>query len=123
MAQIRYEDVDAVMLEAMPELRAAYEAELATWDDDEQPGMYNIYDNVLVPHLITLLEVGTDTNALERVFSLVETLDAQEDVRVRELIGISVLEYLISKDAWLTTARRYMGPQTWHTIQEMMLPD
>ena len=118
MAQVRYENVDTAMLEVMPELRVAYDVELATWAD-EQPGMYNIYDNVLVPYLIRLLEVGTDIDALERIFSLIETLVAQEDVRVRDLVGISVLEYLISKEAWLTSAQRYMGAHTRQMIKAM----
>jgi hypothetical protein len=110
--------LSTAMIEALPELRAKYEAELARWDD-APPGMYNIYDNVLVPHLIRLLEVGTDAKGLERLFSLIETLATQEDVRVRELVSISVLEYLISKDVWLTAARQYMGAQTWQMIQDM----
>jgi hypothetical protein len=107
---VRYEDVSDKLMEHVPELREAYEAELKWWGND-QPGPHVVYGDVLNPYIDRLLQSG-DQAALRRVFAFLEILSCCEDQRVQELVAVTVCEHLGDDEERLRDARRFMGPAT-----------
>ncbi len=107
---IPYDDISNALVEYLPELREVYEAELKWWGD-EQPGPHVIYGDILNPYIDRLLQ-SEEAVALRRVFDFLEMLARSEDLRVQELVAVTVCEYLGNNDEHLHQARHFMRPAT-----------
>src|SRR5215203_1333542 len=87
------------LLEVVPELRDAYNEELKWWAPD-QPGPHIIYGDLLNPYLTSLLESGSNPDALKRIFGLLEEIIGNPNEPIRSVAAASVLEYLWSEKRW-----------------------
>lgn len=121
MSDITFDNMSDKLVEAIPELRAAYEKELKWWGDEEA-GAHNIYSEVLNPYLLFLLKSEPSSRAqediLNRIFVFLEVLSNHEDVHIPEVVGVTVLEVL-NGVGLLERARRYMGPRTLQMSREI----
>jgi hypothetical protein len=106
------------LVEAVPELRPAYQKELEWWGDQDA-GAHNIYSEVLKPYLISLLNSDGHAEALRRVFGFLEQLANHEDRRVQEVVAFSVLEELGGESELVEKARKHMGPKTLEFSHEV----
>ena len=111
MGDITYENLPAQLVEAVPELGPQYETELKWWGA-EDPGAHNIFGDVLNPYLRSLLQSGNQEELLRRIFAFLERMANHEDIRVQEVVAVTVCEDLGSNIELLRQARRYMGPTT-----------
>lgn len=73
---VTYGNVCEMLVECMPELKEAFEAELRWWGS-ERPGPHVVYGDILNPYLDALLQSG-DEAALRRVFDFLEVLSRSE---------------------------------------------
>jgi len=110
-SQIHYDHVVEALLEAVPELRAEYEAECHQWGD-EPPGPHVIFGDVLNPYLLTLLGADHQDAVLHRVFQFLEHLANHEDIHMQELVAVTVCERLGDDPRILHRAYPYMGART-----------
>ena len=110
MSELGYDEADAELRRALPELEESYEAELAWWDGDASP-KHVIYGNVLNPFLLGALE-RNDADALRRAFDFVERLASASEERLVNVVMWTVCERLGDDAAKLATARQWMGPRT-----------
>lgn len=120
MSEITFENMSEKLVEAIPELKPAYEKELEWWHGEEA-GAHNIYSEVLNQYLISLLqsEVNPETEeSLRRIFKFLEELSNHQDVRVQEVVGVTVIERLHGAGL-LERARQYMGPATLQMSREI----
>lgn len=120
MSEITFENMSEKLVEAIPELKPAYEKELQWWRGEEA-GAHNIYAEVLNTHLLSLLESVVDTQTeetLSRIFKFLEELSNHEDIRIQEVVGVTVIERLYGAGL-LEKARRYMGPATLQMSREI----
>jgi len=108
---IDYDNLDQIMVEALPELRAAYEAEREGWEPGK-PGAHIIYGDIVNPYLISLLDEGEQGELLHRIFDLLERMADSEDSRIQEVVAFTVCERLGDDKVWLAKARPYMGEAT-----------
>lgn len=109
--EIRYEDLSALMVKAIPEVAQAYEKELHWWKD-EKPGQHIIFADILVPHIVSLLEKGDRDEELKRVFEFLELLANHPDEHVQEVVHNSICEPICSNEVALQKSKKYMGPAT-----------
>lgn len=109
MTAITFDNLTEKLIEAVPELRPAYEAELGWWRD-ERPGQYIVYEDILNPYLASLLDLeGGEEEPLRRIFAFLEMLANHErDPEVPNLVQVAIIEPLLDT-ARLAKARRYMG--------------
>lgn len=107
---VRYEDVSDALTKHLPELRSRYEVELKWWGD-ERPGPHVVYGDILNPYIDRLLQ-SREEAALHRVFNFIELLSSSGDLRVQELVTVTVCEHLGDDEARLHQARRFMGSAT-----------
>ncbi len=111
MTSISYANMSERLIEAVPELRLKYESQLNWWGD-EKPGRHIVYGDLLNPYLISLLEENGQKDVLGRIFALLEALSQHEDILVREVVAVTVLETLVGhRDIW-EKARKLMGKET-----------
>ena len=106
------------LLESVPELGPEYETTVKYWDG-EDPGVYNILEEVVNPYLASCLDSPGDPEALSRLFQFVETLSTAPEPEIREAAAVTVIENLTRKRRWLDRARPFMGPQTLSTAKKM----
>lgn len=111
MRSMRYEDLGDVLIEAVPELGPTYESEVKDWPPGEW-GAHLIYGDLLNPYLICLLDRPDQEDVLGRIFALLERLTNQDDVRIQEVVAVTVCERLGSDKARLRRAQKYMGETT-----------
>lgn len=107
----KYKQINAALVDALPELRDKYEEELAAWG--EEMGPHVIYGDLLNPYLAQLLDAPDDQTtreSLRRVFDLLEQLLAHPDPDFSDVARTTVAEDLESNRPRLERARRFMGP-------------
>ena len=110
--QLHYTELNTTLLARFPELFDGYAELKAIWDGDE-PGPHVLYGDLLAPHLIALLTRPETEIARLRSFVFLEELAQSDDQRIRDVLGASVLERLLSEPpATRSAARAYMGPHT-----------
>jgi hypothetical protein len=109
---LRYESIEAQIVEWLPELRPAAER---YWEEEGPPGQdcgpYIFIGQVLEPYVEVLLAMGESrmrNHLLGRAFALLDAmLDEQGDYNVR---GLAFIEFLQNADAWwLGRARSFLG--------------
>lgn len=116
MTAIAFDNLATHLVAAVPELRSQYESELEWWG--AEPGAHIVFGDLLDPYLISLLEANARPQ-IERIFAFLEELANHEDIRVQEVVAVTVCERLGDKAEWLTLARQYMGKKTLRFSQEI----
>lgn len=116
--QLTYSTLVARLLDIVPELQPAYEAEKQFWDE-EKPGAHIIFGDILTPYLISLLEKNSDPQALYRVFTLLEEMATHIDSRIQEVVAFSVCERLADHPRWVEAAEVYIGPKTRELLSQV----
>ena len=110
---IAFDNLAEALIDVIPTLKPQYEAELHWWGE-EKPGAHIIFGDILA-----LLESDAQEDMLKHIFAFLEHLATHHDLRVQEVVSVSVCERLGDKPAWLAKARQYMGPATCHLSQEI----
>jgi hypothetical protein len=111
VSQLSYDNVVEALMEAVPELRATYEAECHQWGD-EPPGPHVIFGDILNPYLVDLLGSDRQDAKVHQVFQFLEPLANHEDVHMQELVAVTVCERLGDDPKILHRAHKYMGART-----------
>lgn len=107
----RFEDLNELLAERVPELREDIDAEYRSWEG-EAPGQHVIYGDFLAQYLIKLLKAGADNQRVQEIFAFLEELATNPDEHVQEVVAVTVLEDLAEDKAILAKARKFMGPAT-----------
>ena len=108
---INYGNVVRRMLQAIPEVHPFYEKEIE-WSGEEEPGPHIVFGDVLNPYLIDLLKQDNQEEELERIFSFFEEMAVSSDIKVQEVLAVTVMERLGDDPTVLKKAEKYMGPKT-----------
>lgn len=111
-----FERVNALLVEALPELREA--AQQAFHDArPAEPGPHTLCDEALNPYIVDPLDsIRINQEALNRVFAFVERLSGSPDKKVRDVVTDTILAALEGEPR-LERARPYMGPATRHLLK------
>lgn len=118
MAEITFENMSDKLVELIPSLRLKYLKELEEWDNDT-PGAHIIYGNLLNPYLEILLQSEENQSQLVEIFNFLETLANNKDVKVQEVVCVTVLEYLMDNKPLILKAKEYMGDTTIKFLHEL----
>lgn len=108
---ITFENMADKMVEAIPELRAAYEKEVATWT--QKQGAHLLLSFVLFESLKTSLKADhTDDALVRKIFDFVELLAKHPDEKVQEVVYFSVCENICADEIVLQRAQGFMSKKT-----------
>lgn len=116
--QTHYSELNAELLRRFPDLGPGFATMKDMWEGEE-PGPHVVYGDLLVPYLTALLEPGTASPVLDRLFSFLEELLVSGDAKVRDLVGGSILEPLNQPPALRQEARKHMRPMTRALSEEV----
>lgn len=115
-----YEELNEVLVRALPELRANYERDIA--QSGEEMGPHVMYPELLVPYMGALLasrkpEAERD---LLRVFDFLEDALADPDSELASVVSTSVAPHFERDREVLTRAREFMGPRMLHATRDRL---
>ena len=83
-------ELNTMLLEAFPELKERFEDE-TSWDNGIETGSYIVYEDIFMPYVVQAF-VDNDQESINRVMQFVEELSSSDDVDVKNLIGISIID-------------------------------
>ena len=118
LSKIQYAHVAEALIEAVPNLRQRYVEERCWWEE-EKPGPHIIFGDLLNPYLIDLLEADGKNKKRRQVFQFLECLAKHDDVRIQELVAITVCERLGKQRDHLKKAYTFMGTRTRQFSKEV----
>jgi hypothetical protein len=103
------------LIKEIPEIKYFYHRILEEWNDDELV----IFQDVLNPYLIKLLEINEDRELISRIFNFLEKMATCNDSYLVEVIlEFTVLERLSKDDTILAKSQEYMGKETKRVCNE-----
>lgn len=113
MGDLKYDTLMSRLVEVVPELKARIVEEVERWGD-EQPGVYIIFEDILVPFIFEMLRSQDKSDILHRIFDFLEQMALHPDEDIRNVVEVGVCESMSGR--WdkgiLAQAREYMGPAT-----------
>lgn len=112
-----YSAIVGTMLETFPEVREQYAKEIHwisdTFQGEETGGQSLYFDRCFCDFLGRLLAAeDPDNSRLERVFDFLENMASSDDADVRDLLQVTVLEYLHSWHILQHRSQKLMLPKT-----------
>jgi hypothetical protein len=118
---LSYRSIRNVFLERLPELWERIEAKYATHYNlkTQIPGSYPLFEEILKPRVIELLESGADNDMLKRIFSFYEEMARSSDEEVVNLLWISITEPLVYDKKLIAKAWKYWGEKTKDMAREI----
>jgi hypothetical protein len=118
---LSYRSIRNVFLERFPELWERIEAKYATHYNlkTQIPGSYPLFEEILKPRVIELLESGADDDMLKRIFSFYEEMARSSDEEVVNLLWISITEPLVYDKKLIAKAWKYWGEKTKDMAREI----
>lgn len=123
-----YSKIAGTMLETFPEIQERYTKEIhwisETFKGNDTGGQSLYFDRCFCDFLGRLLTAEKpDNGQLERVFDFLEDMASSDDVNVRDLLQITVLEYLRSWDILQRISEGLMLPETkkiFHKVKQYL---
>ena len=115
---MRYYDMNKILMTKFPELLYLYEKQFVFWGDDAPP-QHCFFGAVLNEYLSTLLYENTDQQMISRIFAFYEEMALSDDIEIRNMLQVTLLEYLWDDFVVFTNAMVYMLPET-KRINEMI---
>jgi hypothetical protein len=118
-----YKSIRNVFLERFPELWDRIERKYSQHYNlkTQIPGTYPLFEEVLKPRVIELLQSGTDEASLKPIFSFYEEMARSPDEEVVNLLWKSILEPLASDKNLIAAAWKYMGSKTKALTREIAI--
>lgn len=115
-----YNEVVKIALEGFPELEGRLQETFGHYYDlkKENPGGYPIFEDVIQKVVLELLEKDENNSLLNRLFAFFEEMSGSSNRGITDLLGIAILEPLVSRPERLTRAWQYMGSKTRQLTRE-----
>ena len=112
--ELTYENVISSFLRFCPEFRDEAEEDRFWWHDDDGKPLPDIFfADIVVPFLEEEALVDmSDEELLDHIFTFLEKMAASEDAKVRETLGMTILEKFGDDEKILEWARDLMQEQT-----------
>jgi len=109
---MNYETINSALMHKFPELAPRFEEQFNAWNSKDIPAHCFLGDSLNV-YLVELLRKNHDKNQIKKIFEFYECLAYSEDERVRDLLQVTLLEYLWDEKVVYENALQYMLPKTF----------
>ena len=103
-------ELNCMLIQWVPEIAATYEKEVE-WQEGDETGAHIIFGDVLVPHIIELVE-KQDRESIKKIFEFIEHVLLLEDEYAEEVVVLSVIESLYYQMEDLSAVYLHMKEKT-----------
>ena len=111
-------DLCATLIKEIPDLEGAYLKEMKS-RGNRTTGALITFENLLKPYIVRLLSSGEGTEALTKLFELLEAMCGDEDARVREVAVKSVFKRLEWDEELRELMDPYLGPLSKQAVRDL----
>ena len=98
-------------MQKFPELKLLFEEQFQLWEKRDIP-THCFLGDILNNYISTLLRESNDKQQIEKIFEFYEELACSDDMQVRNLLQVTLLEYLWDEKVIYENALKYMLPKT-----------
>ncbi len=106
-----FDEMNEVLMLKFPELKSLYEEQFSFWGD-EIPPQHCFYGAVLNNYVSMLLLKHQDQQMIKRIFEFYEELANSNDMEVKNLLQVTLLEYLWDDPIIYNNAIKHMLTET-----------
>ena len=103
--------INDILIKRFPELKSFFEEQFNFWGEEDIPP-HCFYGDVLNGYVTELLREGNDEEQIKKVFSYYEEMADCNDDYVKNLLQVTLLEYLWDEKTVFDRAHKYMQPKT-----------
>lgn len=112
-----YSEIVSILLREFPEINEQYAEEIAwlkdTFQNQESEGQTSYFDHCFCDYIGHLFVVKQQDNLkIEKIFAFLENMATSRDSDVRNLLQVTVLEYLRSWSLFQSKSEKFMLPET-----------
>ena len=112
-----YSEIVNILLEKFPEISEQYAEEIAwlkdTFQNQESKGQTIHFDRCFCDYIGHLfVDKQQDNLKIEKIFAFLENMATSRDSDVRNLLQVTVLEYLRSWSLFQSKSEKFMLPET-----------
>ena len=108
---LNYDTVNECLMMRFPELTILFEEQISLWGEDNLlPHCFYAY--TLNKYVTELLRENSDSQQIKKIFQFYEEMASSEDVEVRNLLQVTLLEYLWDEEIVFRNALQHMQPKT-----------
>lgn len=108
---MKYLELNNILISRFPELETVFTDVFKFWGE-EVPPQHIFFGTVLNEYVSGLLRKNDESEQLDKVFQFYEELAGSNDCDVRDLLQVTLLEYLWNEKTVFDTAKHYMLPKT-----------
>ncbi|WP_391557912.1 hypothetical protein [Robertmurraya sp.] len=118
MMNLTYNNIVQEMLKIIPQLQPLYDKELEElWQEEGLILPHIAFGDILNPFLISLLQkpqelTKDDEKLLSKIFNFLENMALSEDVKIQEVVSVTVMARIGDDISILKNALKYMGNET-----------
>ncbi len=103
-------ELNRMLIQWVPEIAESYKEEVE-WQEGDETGSHIIFGDVLVPHIIKLVE-AEEKESLKKIFEFIEHLLSLDDEYAGEVVMVSVIESLYYRLENFGAVHLYMKEKT-----------
>jgi hypothetical protein len=118
MSNVTYRTMSTRLVDAVPEIADMVARQRQEWAPEE-PGQHNLYSEIVVPYIVSLLTEHADAGIVQRLFDHLEALADSPDEDAENVFCVTVVEELVGLfPETVMLAQPFMGPETRKTFDE-----
>jgi len=103
--------IKGVLMQRFPELTPLYKEQFNLWGSEDIP-LHCFFGDVLNNYVTELLRENKNKHQIEKMFDFYEEMANSDDDYVRNLLQVTLLEYLWDMELVFKNALKYMKPKT-----------
>jgi len=107
-----YDTINDDLILEFPELSILFEEQFISWAGNDIPS-HCFFGDSLNSYVTELLRRNNDREQIEKVFRFYERLACSDDEKVKDLLQVTLLEYLWDEKTVYENALCYMLPETY----------
>jgi len=108
---MNYDAVNEHLMTRFPELTLLFKEQINLWGE-ENILPHCFYGDTLNYYVTELLRKNSDSQQIKKVFQFYEEMASSDDVEVRNLLQVTLLEYLWDEEIVFKNALENMQPKT-----------
>ena len=109
---MKYEELNGLLGERFPFLESSIQEVVEYNDWIDSVGSHVLYGDVLNRYVTELLRENKEKDTIKQIFEFYEELAESEDREVRNLLKVTLLEYLWDEKIVYDRMKQYMLPAT-----------
>jgi hypothetical protein len=109
---MNYDNMKEILIAKFPQLKEKCTGWPEHFDYISESGPHVVYGDLLNSYVADLLRENKDIETIKKVFDFYEEMAICEDNRVRNVLQVTLLEYLWDEKTTYENALKYMGNET-----------